>query len=214
MMATVWSDPEHVAEYFSREIPNRDLAEALLLEVIGDRVERFLDLGCGDGRMLALVRSQSPGSNGLGVDISAPMLQRAESRFAGDPQVALSRQDLDEALSDMTAIAAAGPFDVVISALAIHHLRDERKRSLLAEVHALLAPGGVFANLDLVSSASPAQHERFRHAIGRREDDPSDRLAPLCDQLEWIKLAGFTEVDCHFKWLEMALMVGVRAPIA
>jgi SAM-dependent methyltransferase len=213
-MAAVWSDPEHVAGYLSREIPNRDLAEALLLEVIGDRVERFLDLGGGDGRMLALVRSQSPGAHGVGVDLSAPMLQRAESRFAGDPYVALCHHDLDEPLDDIAAVTAAAPFDVVVSALAIHHLRDERKRTLISEVHDLLAPGGVFANLDLVCSASRAQHERFRRAIGTREDDPSDRLAPLCDQLGWMTQAGLTEVDCHFKWLELVLMVGVRAPIA
>ena len=71
-------------------------------------------------------------------------------------------------------------------------------------------PGGVLVNLDLVCSASQEQHERFRQAIGRPEDDPADRLAPLCDQLAWMRHAGFIEVDCRFKWLEMALMVGVR----
>ncbi|MHB1538289.1 MAG: hypothetical protein ACYCUM_11255 [Solirubrobacteraceae bacterium] len=72
----------------------------------------------------------------------------------------------------------------------------------------------MLVNLDLVRSASQEQHEQFRQAIGRPEDDPADRLAPLCDQLDWMRYAGFVEVDCRFKWLEMALMVGVRGSAA
>jgi tRNA (cmo5U34)-methyltransferase len=91
--------------------------------------------------------------------------------------------------------------------LAIHHLEDERKRELFGEIHALLVPGGVFANLDLVESATPDLHERFRREIGRTEDDPSDRLAGLCEQMDWLRGAGFGAVECHFKWLEPALVV-------
>ncbi len=82
---------------------------------------------------------------------------------------------------------------------------------LFREVHALLVPGGVFANLDLVASVTAQQHERFRRAIGRIEDDPADRLAGLCEQLTWLRDdAGFEEVDFHFKWLELALIIAVR----
>ena len=84
-------------------------------------------------------------------------------------------------------------------------------QDLFAEVNALLAPGGVFANLDLVSSATPKTHERFRREIGRIEDDPSDRLADLAEQMSWLRHVGFSGVDCHFKWLEMALMVCVKS---
>ena len=71
-------------------------------------------------------------------------------------------------------------------------------------------PGGVFANLDLVRSASVHLHERFRREIGRTEDDPTDRLAGLAEQMSWLREVGFAEVDCHFKWLELALMVAVK----
>ena len=134
------------------------------------------------------------------------MLARAAERFGSDATVELGVHDLDQQL------AASVSFDVVVSGLAIHHLSDERKRALFSEVHALLTPGGVFANLDLVASATPEQHERFRRAIGREEDDPADQLAELCEQLGWLRDAGFWEADCHFKWLELALLVGVRAP--
>jgi SAM-dependent methyltransferase len=199
-----WSQPERVAEYLSREIPHRQAAEAMLLEALPARVERFLDLGTGDGRMLALVRSRHPEATAIGLDSSEPMLARAAERFDGDPLVELRRRRLEQPLAE------SGPFDAVVSGLAIHHLEDERKRELFGEIHALLAPEGVFANLDLVSSASPRLHERFRRQIGRAEDDPTDRLAGLAEQLKWLRDAGFGEADCHFKWLELALMVAAR----
>ena len=177
----------------------------MLLEALPGRVERALDLGTGDGRMLALVRERHPGAAGVGLDSSAPMIERAAERFGDDPLVDLRTHELGLPLTE------APPFDVVVSGLAIHHLEDERKRALFGEIRELLSPGGVFANLDLVSSASPRLHERFRHEIGRAEDDPTDRLADLSAQLQWLRDAGFAEVECHFKWLELALVVAVRA---
>jgi tRNA (cmo5U34)-methyltransferase len=203
-MSSEWSDPGRVAEYLSREIPHRQTAEALLLEALPPRVERFLDLGSGDGRMLALVKTRHPSATAIGLDTSEPMLARAVARFGSDPLVELRQHDLRNSLP------ASGPFDAVVSGLAIHHLEDERKRELFAEIHALLAPGGVFADLDLVRSASGRLHERFRCEIGRTEDDPSDRLADLSAQMDWLRAAGFGEVDCHFKWLELALLVAPK----
>lgn len=198
-----WSDPGCVAEYLSREIPHRLTAEQMLLEALPSRVGRFLDLGTGDGRMVALVRSRHPEARAVGLDASEPMLARAADRFSADPSVELHAHELG------LPLAVEGRFDAVVSGLAIHHLEDERKRELFGEVQALLTPGGVFANLDLVSSASPQLHERFRREIGRAEDDPSDRLAELGRQLGWLRDAGFREADCHFKWLELALFVAL-----
>jgi SAM-dependent methyltransferase len=175
----------------------------MLLEALPARVERFLDLGTGDGRMVALVRGRHPEARAVGLDASEPMLARAAGRFATDPLVELRAHELG------LPLPVEGPFDAVVSGLAIHHLEDERKRGLFGELKALLAPGGVFANLDLVSSTSPQIHERFRREIGRAEDDPSDRLAGLAEQIGWLRDAGFSEVDCHFKWLVLALLVAL-----
>jgi tRNA (cmo5U34)-methyltransferase len=199
-----WGDPGRVAEYLSREIPHRSIAEKMLLEALPRRVGRFIDLGTGDGRLLALVRGAHPEAIAMGVDTSEPMLARAVERFAGDSRVELSVRDMALPLGDV------GPLDAVVSGLAIHHLEDERKRDLFAEIHALLTPGGVFGNLDLVTSSSSRLHERFRREIGRTRDDPTDRLADLSDQMSWLRNAGFAEVDCHFKWLELALVVAVK----
>lgn len=204
-MAREWGDPDRVAEYLTREIPHRAIAERMLLEALPTRVRRFADLGCGDGRLLALVRDVHPEAVGVGIDNSEPMLARAAERFGKDPRVELRSDDLGHPLEGLSQL------DAVVSGLAIHHLADARKRELFREVQALLVPGGVFANLDLVSSASPALHERFRREIGRVEDDPTDRLADLSAQIAWLHEAGFAAVDCHFKWLELSLVVAVKA---
>jgi SAM-dependent methyltransferase len=199
-----WGDPGRVAEYLSREIPHRAIAEEMLLEALPSRMERVLDLGTGDGRLLAAIRDHSPDVLAVGIDTSEPMLARAADRFEADPLVEFRIHDLAVPFADI------GPLDAVVSGLAIHHLEDERKGELFEEIHTLLTPGGVFANLDLVTSASSHLHERFRREIGRTEDDPTDRLADLSDQMSWLRSAGFTEVDCHFKWLELSLVVAVK----
>jgi tRNA (cmo5U34)-methyltransferase len=199
-----WSDPSRIEEYLGREIPHRHTAEAMLLEALPERVERFVDIGTGDGRLAALVCNRHPRARGVGIDSSMPMLERAAERFGDRVAVELIAHDLGRPM------ALDGPFDAVVSGLAIHHLGDQRKRSLFAEIYALLTSGGVFVNLEIVASSSQAEHERFRRAIALERDDPSDRLASLCDQLQWLRDCGFTEVDCHFKWLELALIVARR----
>jgi tRNA (cmo5U34)-methyltransferase len=197
-----WSDPKRVAEYLSREIPHRQVAEAMLVSALPQRVDRVLDLGTGDGRLVSLLRAEHPKAEAIGIDSSDPMLARAKQRFDADAGVEFRLHDLRHPLPQI------GPFDAVVSGLAIHHLEDDRKRALFGEVRSLLAPVGVFANLHLVKGSSPELHERFRREIGRSEDDPADRLADLCDQLAWLLAAGFADVDCHFKWLQLTLVVG------
>jgi tRNA (cmo5U34)-methyltransferase len=203
-MTSEWSDPGRVADYLSREIPHREIAEEMLMEALPECVGRFLDLGTGDGRVLGLIASHYPDARGIGLDSSEPMLTRASDRFADDPAIELRAHDLSSALTE------PGPFDAIVSGLAIHHLEDERKQELFGEIHGLLVPGGIFANLDLVKSATPQLHERFRCGIGRVQDDPADRLADLSDQMAWLREADFEAVDCHFKWLELALVVGLK----
>lgn len=201
-----WSEPGRIAEYLSRELPHRATAEAMLLAALPAETERVLDLGCGDGRLLSLARERFPAAWRVGLDASEPMLGRARERFGSEPSIELHEHDLG------TPLAEYVEFDAVVSGLAIHHLEDERKRQLFGEALALLRPGGVFANLDLVRSATPELHERFRREIGRTEDDPSDRLADLGEQMDWLRAAGFEGVECHFKWLELALVVAT-APV-
>jgi tRNA (cmo5U34)-methyltransferase len=200
-----WGDRAKVEEYLGRlgTLPQRVPGEALLLEHLPPHPERILDLGCGDGRIAGLVLEARPSVRAaVLVDRSAPMLERARARFAGDARVDVVEGDLEEPLG------VRGPFDAIVSGLAIHHLEDERKATLLGEIAARLAPGGVFANLEVVASATPELHAGFRRAIGREADDPEDRLAPVEVQLAWMRAAGLEQVDCLWRWRGFALLVG------
>ena len=96
--------------------------------------------------------------------------------------------------------------------MAIHHLEHERKRSLYGEVFDLLEPGGVFANFEHVASPTERLHEAFFAAIDEplENEDPSDRTLDVEPQLGWLRELGFDDVDCYWKWLEMALLIGVK----
>ena len=204
-----WNDPEQVDWYTSRigGLEPRRAGEEVLIEVLPDSPRRVLDLGCGDGRLGALVLDARASVEHLvAVDRSPPMLERARQRFADDARAVVRHWDLAD------AITALGRFDLVVSGFAIHHLNDERKRELFGEIVDLLSPGGTFADLEVVRSATPRRHADFLAAIGRTADDPEDHLAPVEDQLTWMRSSGFTDVDCLWRWRGFALLVGVRAP--
>jgi len=145
-----------------------------------------------------------PNGTGVALDFSPAMLERLRSRFDGVSRVEVISHDLDDPLP------ALGMFDAVISSFAIHHLAHERKRQLYAEVLAALNDGGVFCNLEHVASASPYGHERFLQAmeIAPEDEDPSNKLLDVHTQLEWLREIGFADVDCYWKWRELALLVG------
>jgi len=202
-----WVDVDKALEYLARAdtLPHRAEGEGVLVrDVVKCLPGRVLDLGCGDGRLTALVLAAYPESTAICVDMSPPMLDAVAERFEGDDRVTIAAHDLEEPL------LFDGPFDAVISSLAIHHVDDERKQSLDAEVASLLTPGGVFANLDIVQSPTQALHDQWRDEMGAR-DDPSDRLAPMEPQLQWLRDAGLQEVDCIWKWRSLALLRGATA---
>jgi tRNA (cmo5U34)-methyltransferase len=202
------SDAQRVASYLDRadEFPHRAEGEGVLLEHLPRDVRRILDLGTGDGRLLALLEADRTELLGVGLDFSELMLGAARARFAGDDRVELVKHDLAEPLP------ALGRFDAVVSSMAIHHLEHERKRSLYGEVFDLLNPGGVFANFEHVASATDRLHAAFFAAIGvpLEDADPSDRLLDVETQLGWLRELGFDDADCYWKWLEMALLIGVK----
>jgi tRNA (cmo5U34)-methyltransferase len=210
MRGEEWTrDEEKVRRYLGRtdRFPHRAEGEGVLLEHVPRGARRILDLGTGDGRLLELLRADRPEMLGVGLDFSELMLDAARGRFAGEERVELVMHDLADPLP-----GALGRFDAVVSSMAIHHLEHERKRSLYGEVLDLLEPGGVFANYEHVASASHRLHLAFFAAIDEpiENEDPSDRLLDVETQVGWLRELGFEDVDCYWKWLEMALMIGVR----
>jgi tRNA (cmo5U34)-methyltransferase len=204
----LWTSSEHALQYLEQadKIPHRTEGEAVLLEQVPKNVKRILDLGTGDGRLLALLKIERPHTESIAVDFSPTMLDAVKSRFEGDKTVKVIAHNLDESLPDL------GNFDAVVSSFAIHHLTHERKLSLYTEIFHLLIPGGIFCNLEHVASPTPALHEKFLKALGilPEDDNPTNQLLDVETQLSWLRKIGFTDVDCYWKWLEMALLIGIK----
>ena len=203
----LWGSAEHALGYLARadSIPHRTEGEAELLAWLPGAPARVLDLGSGDGRLLALLRLAHPRSEAVALDFSETMIEKLRARFNGDSQVQVVEHNLDERLPE-----SLGKFDAVVSSFAIHHLTHTRKRALYAEVFRMLQPGGVFCNLDHVASPTPHLHERFLASLDIRpdEEDPSNKLLDVQTQLAWLGAIGFADVDCHWKWRELALLAG------
>jgi tRNA (cmo5U34)-methyltransferase len=210
----LWTSSQHARDYLERadSILHREEGEAALLEFLPRNARRILDLGTGDGRLLSLVREalgrqERPDMEALALDFSPAMLEAARKRFAAETSISVVAHNLDEKLPEL------GTFDAVISSFAIHHLMHERKRALYGEIYELLNPGGVFCNLEHVASPTPRLHEEFLRRIGVtiETEDPSNKLLDLEIQLGWLGEIGFVDVDCHWKWRELALLAGRRA---
>lgn len=199
----LWSRTDHALDYIERadSIPHRTEGESSLLEFIPQTTRRILDLATGDGRLLALAKRKHPNTEAIAIDFSPAMIKAAKKRFANDSSVAVVAHDLDNPLPSL------GKFDAVISSFAIHHLAHGRKRTLYSEIHGLLNADGVFCNLEHVSSPTARLHEEFLREIGvtPETEDPSNKLLDLETQLKWLREIGFVDVDCHWKWRELAL---------
>tara|TARA_R110002020_G_scaffold56074_30_gene155371 strand:- start:3221 stop:3910 length:690 start_codon:yes stop_codon:yes gene_type:complete len=177
---------------------------------------RVLDLGAGTGLLAALLLERMPNARITCLDASDGMLDEARARFAGDDRV-------DFVLADMATADLGGPWGVVMSALAIHHLEDAAKKALFAGVRGALTPGGLFVNAEQVLGPTPALEERYARrwladvrAAGVPGDEIDracermrfDRCASVEDQLAWMRDAGLADVDCTFKSWRFAVLSG------
>ena len=208
----LWPSAQHAKEYLERAdaIPHRREGEATLMEFLPRRIGRFLDIGAGGGRLLSLVKSTYPFAQCVALDFSPTMLEVLRKDFGEEPGVTILAHDLTVPLPYL------GVFDAVVSSFAIHHLLHERKKALYSEIFTALKPGGVFLNLEHVSSPTESLHDRFLAALSntRETEDPSNKLLDFETQLRWLREIGYTDVDCHWKWRELALLAGAKPPLA
>ena len=207
--AKEWSSSQHALAYLNvaDNLPHRPEGEAVLIDHLPENTKRVLDLGTGDGRLIRIIIENNPNIEAVALDVSPTMLKSARDHFANDPSVKIIEHDLSQQLPDL------GYFDAVVSSFAIHHLKHERKRELYEEIYDIINPTGVFCNLEHVASPSVDLHIKFLKAIGYtpEKEDKANRLLSMEIQLGWFRDIGFVEVDCYWKWLEMALLVGYKA---
>jgi tRNA (cmo5U34)-methyltransferase len=183
-------DPATYLDLMSQEVPAYGhLQEAVAAATAGLAVSSVLDLGTGTGETLAVVLARHPGATAVGVDKSEAMLGEARQRLAGAP--------VELRVADLTDPLPAGPYDLVVSALAVHHLEGPDKAALFVRIAGALGPRGRFVLGDVVVPVDPAD------AV-TPVTSGHDRPSTLADQLGWLVDAGFAASTV---WSERDLVV-------
>lgn len=248
-----WGD-EGKVDYFLANadviVPRRAEQLNLLIELLPYPTEAtisVLDLGAGFGAATERILTHYPKAMVTCVDGSAAMVAHATARLRNYGERAnILKADLSERSWTAVLQSSTGEagrdrsklFNVVVSAIAIHHVTHERKRELCREVFQLLAPNGVFLNNDVVAtppafavrfedlnlSAIQEQEVQLRGNTRAREqikaemrerlrlagDRHQSHVASLADQLAWLTEAGFKSVDCYWRYLDLAIFGGVK----
>ena len=192
-------------------------SRAALLDTVDRPLRRVLDLGAGTGLLAEMVAGAHPDAELVLVDEVPEMLDRARERLGHEPATYVLGSFADE--------LPTGPFEAVVSALAIHHLVDGEKAALMGRIADVLAPGGIFVNAEQVAASSPVleshQVATWRRAVvelGVSEADlaaadrrmAADLCAPVEPQLGWLRDAGFVDVDAPFRDGRFAVLTGRR----
>jgi N-acetylglutamate synthase-like GNAT family acetyltransferase len=164
------------------------------------------------------------------------MLDAARKNLGNMPQTKVIKVDFSNP-GWVDAVAPFLPFDIIVSGFAIHHQPDERKKALYSEIYHMLSTGGVFLNLEHVSSRTPEverifddyfidllfgyhskldknnSREDIEHDYYRRPDKKENILAPVDDQCRWLREIGLKDVDCFFKIFELSIFGGRKVDL-
>ncbi|MDA1036181.1 MAG: class I SAM-dependent methyltransferase [Chloroflexi bacterium] len=228
-----WQEPKRVAEYIDRTdqiIAERAIAFDLMTKLVpaeADASISVLDVGSGHGIVASFILEAFPNARAIGLDISDAMMDAGRQRMAkfGDRFRYVVGDFADGVLP--AEATSQGPFDLVVSARAIHHLPAPLMATMYASIFQNLKPGGAFFNTDTASPDSGFLQDMYRKVsrIGRpARTEPSSRSpeqqahdsmlhhkdATVLKHYEWLTAAGFTSVDCFWKKLNLALIGGYK----
>ena len=179
---TQWHcDPATYLDNMLADVPAYpELQERTAAATDGIEGDRILELGIGTGETARRVLERRPHAQLTAIDSSPEMLERARAAF---PKADLRLARLEDELPQ-------GPFDLVVSALAVHHLDADGKQDLFRRVAAVLQPGGTFVLADVVV---PEREEDVVTPIDGVYDLPDH----VDDQLDWLRAAG---LDAELSW--------------
>jgi tRNA (cmo5U34)-methyltransferase len=216
-MSTIWNADTYDSER-RRLVPCFDEFYGTAAELVArclPKDPRILDLGAGTGILSAAISGRVALGRLTLLDASAEMLQRAGTRLAQHhPEIVVQ---------PLTAELPSGPFEAVVSGLAIHHLIDAGKHDLYARIIKVLSPGGIFINAEQVVGKSARLQKLFEatHLDAARGLGSSDaeikgamermsyaKCATVADQLAWLEQAGYEDVECFFRSFRFAVFGG------
>lgn len=233
----IWKLPAIVNRFLSYRaaIPLAQEQIGVMMSILKSReqsVERFLDLGCGDGILGAAVLGEYPSAQGVMVDFSDSMLAQAREQLKEyADQLVFENLDYGD-LIWVASVQSKGPFQAIVSGYSIHHQPDTRKREIYAEIFDLLEPGGWFVNIEHIAPTAQLATDLFNHQIveayyaieqrsgGKRTreemadvymnrpDQAANKLLSVDLQCEWLREIGYEEVDCYFRIYELVVFAG------
>ncbi len=179
---------------------------------------KVLDLGTGTGLLSSLIKNVFPSSEITLTDISGEMLEKAKQRFKNTDSVSFIQNDyINENIP--------GSYDVIISALSLHHSTEKELLSVLIKLSSALKSGGTFINADQILGETPEIEKTYEEtwlsqaiASGCTEQEikvalermESDKTLPLKKQLELLERAGFNDVNCWYQYYRYAVYSGVK----
>jgi glycine hydroxymethyltransferase len=185
-------DPGSYDTTIGAEIPFYDQLQEQLELASGDGARRILELGTGTGETARRLLTRHPDATLVGIDESPEMLSAARARLPAE-RVSLVVSRLEDPLPD-------GRFDLVASALAVHHLAPAEKRRLFGQIRAALSPDGRFVLADVIVPVNPAD--------ATIELTPGfDRPETLSDLIAWLAQAGL-EVSVSWTHQDLAVLCG------
>ena len=224
-----WREAARVAEYIERTDRSEDRGAGFevmtkLVPWAADVPFRLLDIGSGQGIVAAAFLDAYPQCTAFGLDISEAMIEEGESRMTR------FGERFSYVLGDFgggylpAAVTTLGPFDVVVSSKAIHHLAPEEIERLYGLVFANLSSGGCFFNFDaaappdqflkdlfrFVRKSSGAQRRKDNQIRTLEEGETHSQDTMLVDHLRFLTNAGFASVDCFYKLLGRAVVGGYK----
>jgi tRNA (cmo5U34)-methyltransferase len=176
----------------------------------------ILDIGAGTGLLSAFLMERYPEASFTLIDISEKMLDVAKDRFRGNSNVKYI-------VADYSKYQFAEKYDMVVSALSIHHLKDEEKKEIYKKSYSLLKQNGILINADQVYGET-LFIENLNKKIWRQYIEDSglpeeeilagyeriklDKESTLHQQMNWLKEAGFCDISCIYKFYQFAVMFG------
>jgi tRNA (cmo5U34)-methyltransferase len=187
---TQWHwDPETYLQNMLAEVPSYPNLQAETAKAtLGIPARTILELGIGTGETAKRVLAEHPDARLTAIDSSPEMVERAGAVV---PQADLRLARLEDPLPE-------GPFDLVVSALAVHHLDGPGKQDLFRRVAAVLEPGGSFVLADVVVPESEA-------GIVTPIDWEYDLPDRVDDQLQWLRDAGL-DVETVWSYKDLAVI--------
>jgi tRNA (cmo5U34)-methyltransferase len=207
-----------------------DVLQSFYRHFVNNGVHKtILDLGCGDGIVTAAIAEAGGPISATLIDGSEDMIAKARERLGGMPDAKYIHASFQEILRENLL---EGPYDFIVSSLAIHHLTLDEKKALFKKAHSLLNPGGRFVNIDVVLAPSETLEQwylalwkewiderkrslgitgdQFDGIIQQYKDAEENKPDTLHDQLKALSIAGFKDVDCYYKYGIFTMFGGRR----